>query len=100
VEIILSSWATTRDPENLGLRIKSGVTILPFKITFPALWQETEKEKTELRKIQADIDAIYLQNQVLLPEEIALNRFGSGSFSVETSIDIENRKGILESDIA
>ncbi|MEI6805580.1 MAG: DUF1073 domain-containing protein [Myxococcaceae bacterium] len=71
-----------------------------FQITFPALWQETEKEKTELRKIQADIDAIYLQNQVLLPEEIALNRFGTGTFSAETSIDIENRQMILQSDIA
>lgn len=66
-----------------------------FKITFPALWQETEKEKAELRKIQADIDAIYLANQVLLPEEVALNRFGSGSFSSETVIDVENRKSIL-----
>lgn len=64
------------------------------------LWQDTEKEKAELRKIQADIDAIYLSNQVLLPEEVALNRFGSGSFSSETTIDIENRRNILKSDVA
>lgn len=69
-----------------------------FAIKFSALWQETEPEKAVLRKTQAEIDAIYLQNQVLLPEEVALNRFGSGGFSHETSIDTENRQLILKAD--
>src|SRR3989338_8794693 len=36
-----------------------------FTITFPALWQDTEQEKTNLRKTQADIHAIYFQKKGL-----------------------------------
>ena len=71
---------------------------MPFEIKFPALWQETEREKIELRKIQADIDAVYIQNQVLLPEEVALNRFSPTGFSSETRIELVNRQVILASE--
>lgn len=69
-----------------------------FTISFPALWQETEREKAELRKIQAEIDASYIQQGVLLPEEVALNRFRETGFSMETAISLEDRQAILESD--
>lgn len=70
----------------------------PFTVSFSALWQETEREKIELRKIQADIDASYIQQGVLLPEEVALNRFGASGFSAETTISLEARQAIIDDD--
>jgi uncharacterized protein len=46
-----------------------------IKIEFPALWQLTDKEQAELKRVQAETDRIYLQEGVLLPEEVALMRF-------------------------
>ena len=43
-----------------------------WEIVFPELVQLTEKEQIEIRKIVADIDAIYLDRGVLLPEEAAV----------------------------
>ena len=54
-----------------------------FQISFPALWQQTEREKAEIRRIQAETDAKYIQEGVLLPEEVAVNRFsGDGSINL------------------
>lgn len=54
----------------LGCNNKSEV-----KIDFPALWQLTDKEQAELERVKAETDRIYLQEGVLLPEEVALKRF-------------------------
>lgn len=71
---------------------------IDFVIQFPALWQQTEREKAEIRKIQAEIDATYIGQGVLLPEEVAINRFSSNGTSTETSINLDVRRSILESD--
>jgi phage-related protein (TIGR01555 family) len=57
-------------------------------VAFPPLWQMSQKETAELRKLTADTDAVYISNQVVLPEEIALSRFGSGKWSPDTQIDL------------
>jgi phage-related protein (TIGR01555 family) len=62
------------------------------KVNFPALWQMTDREKAELRRMEAETDRIYLQEGVLLPEEVALHRFKDGQFS----IDRESRAGLAE----
>ncbi len=54
-----------------------------IRIEFPALWQMTDREKAELRRMEAETDRIYLQEGVLLPEEVALKRFGEGEFSID-----------------
>ena len=67
--------------------------VMPENLTieyFP-LWQPTEKEQAEARKVQADIDAIYIDRQVVTPDEIAESRFGSGEYSFDTKIDMEAR---------
>ena len=69
-----------------------------FDVTFPALWQETELEKAQLRKLQSEIDATYIQNQVLLPEEVALNRFSAKGFKFETLVELADRHAILNAD--
>lgn len=61
-------------------------------IKFPALWQMTDREKAELRRMEAETDRIYLQEGVLLPEEVALHRFGDSGFS----IDKESRAALAQ----
>lgn len=60
-------------------------------IEFVALWRMTEREKAELRRVEAETDRIYLQEGVLLPEEVALKRFSDGDFS----IDCRSRKELI-----
>lgn len=54
-----------------------------YAIEFPALWQLTDKEQAELRRIEAEIDRVYLQEGVILPEEVALRRFKDSSFGID-----------------
>ncbi len=63
-----------------------------WSFDFCPLWQPTEKEQAETRKLVADTDQIYIGNQVLLPEEIAKSRFGSDGYSMETTIDWPERE--------
>lgn len=52
-------------------------------IEFPALWQMTDREKAEYRRIKAETDRIYSQEGVLLPEEVAIQRFSTGEYAVD-----------------
>ncbi len=54
-------------------------------VEFPALWQMTDREKAELRCMEAETDRIYLQEGVLLPEEVAIKRFSTGDFVIDTT---------------
>lgn len=47
-----------------------------YDVIAKPLWQETPKEKAERRKIVADTDHIYLQDDVFTPEEVAEVRGG------------------------
>lgn len=49
---------------------------MKYKVEAKPLWQETPKEAADRRKIQADTDAVYLQNEVFTPEEVAEVRGG------------------------
>lgn len=62
------------------------------EVEFPALWQMTDREKAELRRMEAETDRIYLQEGVLLPEEVAIQRFGESEFS----IDKESRAALAD----
>ena len=46
-----------------------------FQVCFKPLWQETAKEKAEREKIEADTAAVWIQNEVLDPEDVARARF-------------------------
>jgi phage-related protein (TIGR01555 family) len=65
------------------VKIKVGDESAKVSIDFPALWQMTDREKAELRRMEAETDRIYLQEGVLLPEEVAIKRFSSGDFTVD-----------------
>lgn len=60
-----------------------------WKVCFNKLWQLDEVETAALRKTVAETDQIYLQNQVVSPNEVAVSRFGGEEYSTETTIDID-----------
>lgn len=59
---------------------------------FNPLWQDSQKSLLEQRKIQADIDGIYLSQGVVTPEEIAVSRFTERGYSFDTHIEMELRE--------
>ena len=64
------------------------------------LWERTPQEETEYKKGTADVDKIYIDAQVLTPEEIAIKRFGGAEFDDgPPQIDVEMRQAMLEADI-
>lgn len=65
-------------------------------IEWPSLYVQTDKEKAETRKIVADTDAVYINAQVVTPEEIAACRFGEGGYSMDTTINLEIRETMVD----
>lgn len=66
-----------------------GKEIENWAIEFKPLWQMSEKEEAEVRKIQAETDQVYIDSGVLAPEEVTLSRFGGDSYSTETTLILE-----------
>jgi phage-related protein (TIGR01555 family) len=67
-----------------------------WTVSFPQADQPTELEQAQLRKAVADTDALYIANQVVTPEEVAVNRFGAEGWSADMTIDLELREKILD----
>jgi phage-related protein (TIGR01555 family) len=65
-----------------------------WSFEFSPLWQKSDKELAEIRKMQAETDEIYIRSQVVDPDEVAISRFGSNKYSVDTTIDIEAREAM------
>jgi phage-related protein (TIGR01555 family) len=47
-----------------------------YKFKFVPLWQPLPKEQAETRKLNADADAVYMDREALMPEEVTRARFG------------------------
>ncbi len=71
------------------VKIMNGDENIAVNIEFPALWQMTDREKAELRRMEAETDRIYLQEGVLLPEEVALKRFSDHQNAVDIAVRAE-----------
>lgn len=77
-----------------------GVRLDDWGIEFCSLWQPTEKEKAETRKITAETDDIY--NQIGLSSDVILeSRFGGEKYSMETVLPddfqpIDNTEEVME----
>lgn len=65
-----------------------------WDISYRPLYQMTDKEKAELRKLTSEADAIDITNQVLTPEEVAISRYGGEKYSTTTQIDLDLRKAM------
>lgn len=74
---------------------ESGAKPESWSIEFEPLDKPTPKEQAENRKTVAETDVLYVTSQILTPEEVAINRFGSEGWSAETSIDLTLREDIL-----
>lgn len=74
--------------ELIALQKNSGIAKVPeYELTFNSLWQESETEVVNRRKVQAETDSIYIQNGVVDPESVAKSRFGGLEYSHETEVD-------------
>ena len=56
------------------------------------LWELSETEKAEIRRMDAETDKTYIESQVLEPEEVTLARFGGPGISGEIVVDVEDRR--------
>lgn len=57
-----------------------------YSVVFNSLWQQTDQEKVEMRKKQAETDKIYLDTGVVSAEEVRKSRFGNSNYSIDTEI--------------
>lgn len=73
-----------------------GVPAESYEIAWEPLRQMTAAEQATLRKTVAETDAIYIDKEVLSPEEVAINRFRADGWSAETAVDLEVRQALLE----
>jgi hypothetical protein len=60
-------------------------------VKFHSLWQPTQLETLQTRKLQAEIDNIYVPLEVYSSDETGVARFGGDDFSYETPLDFEAR---------
>lgn len=67
-----------------------------WQLTFRRLWQLTDAEQVTMRSQQASMDSSYISSGVLLPEEVAISRFGGDHYSIETKIDVELRRTMAD----
>jgi hypothetical protein len=67
-----------------------------WSIRFRPLRQLTPLQEADRRLKIAQADQAYVQAQVVMPEEVAVSRFGGDEFSAETHIDKELREKMAE----
>jgi phage-related protein (TIGR01555 family) len=67
--------------------------VLDFEVTWPALWQPSDKEKAETFKAVSDALVALCNAQVTLPEEAALKLAHEGYFA---ELDVDAREQALE----
>jgi hypothetical protein len=65
-----------------------------WSVFFNPLWQLSEKENADARKTQAETDVLYIQNGVVMPDDIARSRYGGDEYSFDTSVDFRAREEV------
>ncbi len=74
-----------------------GVVPDSWDFQFNPLWQMSQKEEIEARKTQAETDGIYIENNVISPDDVANSRFGGATYSYETTISTDEGQGTDDS---
>jgi phage-related protein (TIGR01555 family) len=67
-------------------------------LSWPAFEQLSDLQQADLELKVAQKDQLYIQDQVIRPEEVAVSRFRKDGFSMATVIDLDAREAALESD--
>lgn len=75
-----------------------GVVLDSWEISFNSLWEMSALQKAELHNKQADADKKYIESQVLSPEEVAISRFSSREYKLETNLLFDRETDGLEDD--
>ena len=70
-----------------------------WRVCFPDLEKMSPLEEADLRGKVASTDKAYIDAGVVLPEEVALSRWGSGQYSAEMRIDLEPRQVVVDRDL-
>ncbi len=76
----------------------SGRVLEGWALKWPAFDQLTDLEQADLELKVAQRDQIYLTNQCIRPEEVAVSRWRPEGFSAATVIDLDARQAALEAD--
>jgi uncharacterized protein len=76
-----------------------GRLVEKWAIKFKPLKQLTLLEVATLRKTVAETDEKYVAMQGLMPEEVVLSRFRPEGWSMDTKIDLDVRKEILDAEL-
>lgn len=71
-----------------------------WSIKFPSLWQFSPTEEAAYRSTVAQTDAVYIQSQVVTPEEVALSRWRPEGYSAEMQLAREARAAVAAADLA
>lgn len=74
----------------VGLLLPPGLDIGDWDIAWNPLDEPSELEQAELRKVVAEIDAIYLDRGVRSPDQVARSRDGEAGWSMETEAPEED----------
>lgn len=86
----------------LLMKVKVGPTqgrfLEELSFEFLSLWQMSDDQRAKTELDIARKDEIYIQNQVLSPEEVAISRWGTEKFSMDTKINPEDRRAVLDPD--
>lgn len=77
----------------------NGKVIDGWRVTFKALEMLSALEMAEQYAKVAQADAVYLDHQVVLPNEIATSRFRPEGWSAQTTIDLDAREVMAEAEI-
>lgn len=77
-----------------------GIAENDYNLKFQPLWQQTEKEIAETKKITAETDNIYINNGVIDPSEVRQARFGGEEYSSDLMVegDIETDQNLENED--
>lgn len=75
-----------------------GVEPARWSVQYGLMWLPTPSEEAEVRLKIAQADALYLTNQVLMPEEVAVSHFGGDTYSPEIHLDEETRSTMAKAD--
>jgi phage-related protein (TIGR01555 family) len=73
--------------------INKGIEPEQWSFKFNSLWEATDKELTTARKMQGQVDVMYIEKEVLTPEEVTISRFRPDGYSFDTIININKRIG-------
>ena len=97
--VVASAEALLREPVEAFVEIllaaKKGPSmgeILPFSVVFPPPNNLTAIQAVTVRKMQAEVDAVYLEREVVTSEEITQSRFGGSDYSTTTNLNHDLRE--------